>query len=254
MSLDEAILTAHAEGLVAPTVRVYAWEPPTLSLGYAQGRHSADSALGAVSPLLERARHLGLEVVRRPTGGRAILHHLEITYSVVISASLLGNESSIVRSYRFLCAGVVAALGCLGIQAEFSTRQRDPSSTSEPLPRMCFAVPSRSDLVVRGAKVVGSAQARRNGALLQHGSIPLRYDETLQAAIFGRTFSRSLEQGRITSLEREAGRPLAYHEAAQALKAGFESLFAAQPQDTAPTEHELNLCRLLVAEKYSPLT
>lgn len=254
MALDEAMLTAHSEGLVPPTLRVYAWERPTLSLGYAQGRHSPASLRRDVAPLLERCRRAGLEVVRRPTGGRAILHHLEITYSVVIGVSLLGSESSITRSYRFLCAGVVAAFRSLGIQAEFSAGREDSPPLAEPVPRMCFALASRSDVVVKGAKAVGSAQARRNGVLLQHGSIPLRYDEALQTAIFGQTFRQSLQKGRITSLEQEVGRPLAYEEVAQAVKQGFESVFGGQPLEASPTESELTLGRLLAAEKYSALT
>jgi len=254
MGLDEAILAAHAQALVPPTVRVYAWERPTLSLGYAQRDDLAFARGEGVKSLLERCRGAGLEVVRRPTGGRAILHHLEITYSVVIRTSLLGGESSISRSYRFLCRGLAIALERLGIQVDFSAGSDGTPPFGKAVPQMCFAVGSRSDVVVNGAKVVGSAQARKNGALLQHGSIPLGYDEGLQAAVFGQTFCQSLEEGKITSLERAAGRPIAYEEAARAIREGFRDLFDVEGDQAPPEERELALARRLAEKKYAILT
>lgn len=254
MALDEAILAAHAQARVPPTVRVYAWKSPTLSLGYAQGKHPASSPRGDLAPLLERCRRAGVGVVRRPTGGRAILHHLEVTYSVTVSASLLGPDSTIARSYRLLCAAIIAALRTLGLEVEFSGRERDPSEPAGAGTAMCFALGAGSDVVIRGAKVVGSAQLRRDGVVLQHGSIPLRYDEALQAAVFGRIFHRSLLSGRITCLEEEAGCHLDHPQTAQALKRGFVSVFGCQPQETPPTDFELDLAALLATKKYPLLT
>jgi lipoate-protein ligase A len=250
MGLDEAILIAHAAGQVPPTVRVYSWERPTLSLGYAQGADSTVYGSGNIAPLLELCRQAGVDVVRRPTGGRAILHHLELTYSVVISTSLLGNESSIIRSYRFLCAALVAALKSLGIEAQLSTEKVDFPPLDEDSPRMCFAAGSRSDIVVKGAKIIGSAQARKKGVLLQHGSIPLRFDEALQTVVFGQTFRQSLTQGRITSIEREADKAVTYQEVARAVRQGFQGLFACQPDETSLTTSELALSQHLAVEKY----
>ena len=254
MALDEAILTAHADGLVPPTIRVYAWQQPTVSLGYAQRADSRIRGREDVARLLERCRAAGLEVVRRPTGGRAILHHLEVTYSAAIRTSLLEEGSSIVGSYRFLCGGLVNALRSLGIAADFGDAHDDAGGAVRSTEQMCFALGSRSDLLVKGAKVVGSAQARRHGALLQHGSIPLRYDRALQGAVFGSGFRDSEERGTITSLEREAGRAFSYQEVAAALKEGFESLFGCPPEETGTIEAELALSRLLASEKYSVLT
>ncbi|MEW5933385.1 MAG: biotin/lipoate A/B protein ligase family protein, partial [Bacillota bacterium] len=108
MAVDEAIMLAHARGEVPPTLRFYGWRPPALSLGYAQ---KAEREVD-----LEACRRAGVDVVRRPTGGRAVLHDREVTYSVVISTALF--PGSVVETYRRLSAGLVEGLRLLGLQAE----------------------------------------------------------------------------------------------------------------------------------------
>lgn len=159
MALDEALLEAVAGGLAPPTLRFYTFERPTLTLGYSQALSAADRAACAEA---------GVEVARRPTGGRAVLHDRDLTYSVV--QPVLTGES-VGESYCRLSRAIAAAIGQLGLVAEVAKATRQPSGQERPVD--CFAVSTGADLVVRGRKLVGSAQVRRRGVMLQHGSIRL---------------------------------------------------------------------------------
>lgn len=156
MAADEAMLEAMAAGVVGPTLRLYGWEPACLSLGRNQTLPNG---------LAERAALLGIDVVRRPTGGQAVLHAAEITYSVVTEAGTRG----VLGDYRHLNGILVRALAEVGFPADLirteASGQRGEAS--------CFARPGRADLAVAGHKIGGSAQVRRGGLLLQHGSIKL---------------------------------------------------------------------------------
>ena len=144
---------------------VYSWERPTLSFGRnqtARDRYDAETMEGR-----------GIDVVRRPTGGRALLHHREITYSVTAPIS---NEESLGDSYHRINRILLDALTRLGVEAsEASVDERAPRPGILP----CFATPAKGELVSNGGKLVGSAQVRENGALLQHGSILIRDDQPL---------------------------------------------------------------------------
>lgn len=168
MALDEALLQ-RARVLGEGVVRVYSWSAPTLSLGRNQ------RAVGAYP--VERARALGVEVVRRPTGGRALLHHREITYSV--TAPVPAHES-LLRSYRAINQALLATLRRLGVHAEIAVRNgRLPPPGSAP----CFELPADGELMLDGRKLVGSAQYREQGALLQHGSILVHDDQPMVAQL-----------------------------------------------------------------------
>lgn len=168
MALDEALLRRARESGEG-VVRVYSWAVPTLSLGRNQ------RAVGAYPA--ERARGLGVDVVRRPTGGRALLHHREITYSVTAPAP---EHESLARSYRTINQALLSALRELGVQAEVAVRhQRLPPPGSAP----CFELPADGELMLGGRKLVGSAQYREQGALLQHGSILVHDDQAMIARL-----------------------------------------------------------------------
>lgn len=161
LALDDAIFRRVREGASPPTLRFYAWAQPALSLGYAQDR-DRDVDLG-------RCRALGLDVLRRATGGRAVLHDRELTYSVAVPASTPPFGSGLDAAYRAVAAGLVAGLRLLGIPAVAA-----PSGRGQPRERPhpgCFAAPARHEITVAGRKLVGSAQRRRAGAFLQHGSV-----------------------------------------------------------------------------------
>ncbi|MCC6928818.1 MAG: lipoate--protein ligase family protein [Gemmatimonadaceae bacterium] len=164
MALDEALM-AHARTTGHGTVRVYSWASPTLSLGRNQ---RAIDAFPAV-----RASARGIAVVRRATGGRALLHHREITYSVTAPAPA---HDSLTRSYRAINAVLLEALRTLGVQAQVAHgASRLPPPGSAP----CFEMPAAGELTVGGRKLVGSAQYREQGAMLQHGSILVDDDQPL---------------------------------------------------------------------------
>ena len=161
MALDEALM-ARARRTGETVLRTYAWEVPTLSLGRhqrARGFYDADALRAA-----------GVGVVRRPTGGRALLHHREITYSVTAP---LAQETP-AQAYARVNALLVAALRTLGVRAAIA----DPAGRAAlPTARPCFDEPSAGELVADGRKLVGSAQWSDGGALLQHGSILVDDDQ-----------------------------------------------------------------------------
>jgi lipoate-protein ligase A len=160
MAVDEVLLDGVAAGATPPTLRFYEWTPPCLSLGYFQPIDVVD---------LDGCRALGVEVVRRPTGGRAILHDRELTYSVALPASVLGHDGGVLPSYYRLSLALQDGLRRLGVPATLAPE----SAASGPPVRgpVCFDRPSAHEILLQGRKLVGSAQMRRGGGLLQHGSI-----------------------------------------------------------------------------------
>ena len=164
MAVDEALLR-RASNTGEVFYRVYAWASPTVSLGRNQPAHGSYD--------LDLARRRGIDFVRRPTGGRAILHHREITYSV---AAPITAHGSLPESYRAINRLLVEALRRLGVGArEAETPSRAPAPSLAP----CFDSPVSGELVAGGRKLVGSAQVRDGGAFLQHGSILLEDDQRL---------------------------------------------------------------------------
>ena len=166
MAVDEAILESTAQGLMPPTIRLYDWSPPCLSIGYAQATKDVD---------FERLDFLGWEIVRRPTGGKAILHTDEITYSICGMNDDPLLTGSVLESYRRLSQGLLEALRLMGISADVPRllKNRDQQSEQNPV---CFEVPSNYEITVSGKKLIGSAQARKKSGVLQHGSLPLHGD------------------------------------------------------------------------------
>src|SRR6184192_491093 len=160
MAVDEVLLDGVAVGSAPPTLRFYAWTPACLSLGYFQ-------PFSVVN--LEGCRGLGIDIVRRPTGGRAILHDRELTYSVALPASVLGRDAGILPSYRRLSLALQTGLRRLGIDVSLAPESEAPNRALHG--PACFDRPSAHEILLRGRKLVGSAQVRRAGAPLQHGSI-----------------------------------------------------------------------------------
>jgi lipoyl(octanoyl) transferase len=160
MAVDEVLLDGVIAGTAPPTLRFYGWAPPCLSLGYFQ-------PFDAVN--LDGCRAMGVDVVRRPTGGRAILHDRELTYAVALPASILGHDFGVLPSYHRLSLALHDGLRKLGIPATLApVTEGHPRASYGPA---CFDRPSAHEILLDGRKLVGSAQVRRGGALLQHGSI-----------------------------------------------------------------------------------
>jgi lipoate-protein ligase A len=161
MAVDEALLEETAAGRSLPTLRLYAWDPPTLSLGFAQPAADCDR---------EALKRLGWGLVRRPTGGRAILHTDELTYSITAPESHPLMQGGVLESYRRLSLGLLAGLRLLGVDVQADPGQRGRAAGNP----VCFEIPSQYEISAGGRKLIGSAQARRLGGVLQHGAFPLR--------------------------------------------------------------------------------
>ncbi len=218
MAIDEAIMRSVAEGRSPPTLRFYGWDPPCVSVGYSQSvRKEID---------LDRCRERGYTLVRRPTGGRAILHIDELTYSVVAPQGEARVAGDIITSYRRLSLGLVEGLRTLHggvVQAD-----RMDSDGGLEKSAACFDVPSHYEVTAYGRKLVGSAQVRRNGVVLQHGALPLEGDvsrlvdvlalqEPDRVALRGKLLERAI------ALDEVVGRVVPFDEAAEALAQGFRS-------------------------------
>ena len=165
MAIDCAIFEAVASNLQPPTLRLYGWHPFCLSLGYGQRARDAD---------LDALADRGWDLVRRPTGGKAILHGDELTYSLCLPQDHPLASGDVVESYRRISAGLLRALQELGLEAE--SERQNASLRPAAVGPVCFEIPSHYEISVAGRKLIGSAQMRRKGGLLQHGSIPLRGD------------------------------------------------------------------------------
>jgi lipoate-protein ligase A len=165
MAVDEALMNAARSGRV--TLRLYGWEPGCLSFGRNQ------RARGRYDP--ERAAARGIDVVRRPTGGRSVFHHREITYSVTAPADEWGGLRD---AYGRINSALAAGLRELGVPASVAARER-VGATPGPTARACFRDPLPGEVIAGGRKLIGSAQWREKGALLQHGSLLLHNDQAV---------------------------------------------------------------------------
>lgn len=243
MAVDEAIMLAHGRGEVPPTLRFYGWAPPAVSVGYFQdfGREID----------IEACRRSGIDWVRRPTGGRAVLHENEVTYSVVVSEEIL--RGSVLETYLELSKGLVAALRILGANAGVVSRDGARKGSSAA----CFDAPSSYELVCAGKKVVGSAQTRRNGIILQHGSIPLMFDARRAASVLRLDSEQARErvaislQRRAAGLEEVLGRPVGATEVHEALIVGFKQGLGVGLRRGGLTPAEEKDAARLESEKYS---
>jgi len=236
MALDQAILETHTRGEVPATLRVYAWRPPAVSLGRFQRMEEAVD--------LEACRQLGVDVVRRPTGGRAILHTAEeVTFSIVVSSARLGTRG-VMDSYRALARAIAAGLRTLGLDARLVERASSAAAGAPAGEPACFAVKARCDLVVGGAKLVGSAQVQRGGFILQQNSLPLR----IPLEDWRRVFRRADSVPQAVGLWQAAGRQAGYAEVAAALRAGCEQAFCVELAPGEPTESELRRAEALLTE------
>lgn len=168
MAVDEAIMEFAAQGTVPPTLRLFAWAQPCLSLGYAQKISDVD---------ISRLNHLGWGIVRRPTGGKAILHTDELTYSICGKNTDPHLSGSILESYQHLSQALLEALNQLGIIADMPKLSLNQDREIKQNP-VCFEVPSNYEITVNDKKIIGSAQARKKFGVLQHGSLPLHGDIT----------------------------------------------------------------------------
>jgi lipoate-protein ligase A len=213
MALDECLLAEAARGSVPPVLRFYGWAPPAVSLGRFQDEAEAVDPAAC-------ARH-GIDIVRRITGGRAVLHDRELTYSIVapVTAGLFPND--VLGTYKVIAGALLAGLRSLGVAAEMVSRPGRPreGQRKDGADAACFASPSWYEIVAHGRKIVGSAQRRVPGAFLQHGSILIEYDPELEAEIIPGGGAADA----VTCLRRELGGDVPVTEIKKSILSGFRS-------------------------------
>jgi len=247
MAVDEAILESTGRGDSPPTLRLYAWTPACLSLGYAQNAADVDHAALAQA---------GWVLVRRPTGGRAVLHTDELTYSVIAPLKEPIVAGTILESYSRLSKALLAALELLGLPARADKEYLDPGQAKTNGP-VCFEVPSNYEITVTGKKLIGSAQARRLGGVLQHGSLPLYGDLTRITRVLEYPDEAARQQAaerlleHATTAEAVLGYPVEWESAAHAFVRAFQTTFNIEllPGELTPAEQQRTA--ELSAEKYA---
>jgi lipoate-protein ligase A len=208
MAADLALLDRVAAG-APPALRLYRWSPPALSLGRFQPDDDIDH---------DACRRLGVDVVRRPTGGRALLHGADLTYAVAMRPPHDASGASVDALYRLLAGALIAGLAELGVDAAIAHAGGPPGP-------VCFAGQQGADLRVGERKLCGSAQVHRNGAVLQHGAIlldRLDFDETDLLRGAAEHGGRARLRAATVTL-RELGAPVAAHAVAAAITDGFRT-------------------------------
>lgn len=249
MAADESMMLSCLSGESLPTLRFYGWSPPAVSIGYFQKLSTGIDQAACLK--------LGIEIIRRLTGGRAVFHDQELTYSLVVNEAAAYIPQTVTKSYCFFSRAIIAGLATLGIDAQMQYPEllRKKSHTSRSA--ACFDAPSHYEITVAGRKLVGSAQVRRDGVLLQHGSIllslqPERIAEVLQPSEVGcnETLAEKLADQAI-GLDEIMGGLVDPVDLASAIRSGFEEQCGINFRADLRTESEQNRIDELVANKYS---
>lgn len=251
MALDEALLEWHSQGKIKPTIRFYGWEPATLSIGYFQKVEKEVN--------LEAVQKYGLGFVRRPTGGRGVLHEHELTYSVIVSEDHPKMPKGVTESYRVISEGVLHGFKNLGLDAYFAVpkTKEEQDLLKSPRSAVCFDAPSWYELVVEGRKVAGSAQTRQKNVILQHGSIILELDEEKLFDLFKFPNERVRERmlkgfsKKAVAINELSNRRISIEEAESAFKTGFEQGLDINLIPYELSAEEISYVHELVVKRYA---
>jgi lipoate-protein ligase A len=237
MAIDEALLDAcvAAPAGFVPVLRLYAFAPPCLSLGRFQRTDDVDR---------DACRRLNVDVVRRPSGGRAVLHDRCLTYALIAPAEAAPFDGGIRNSAERIGAALAAGLCRLGVVLSTA-----PSPERGRYPADCFALPAAGEVVAGGRKLAGSAQVRRGAAALQHGSVRLRLGAGNAARLLRHSRSDDPSDGP-TTLEALCGRPVTFTETASAVAAGIVGTFGVTLRGTVLTEAERQRAIELERDRY----
>lgn len=252
MAVDEAVLIAVSEGKSPPTLRFYEWQPAALTVGYFQ------RALAEVN--LSALHQAGIGFVRRMTGGRAVLHDRELTYSLTLPEHYPGLPTTVNEAYRVLSLGLLEGFRRIGLDAQMVRLQDNRKSTDDVRSPACFDAPSWYELVVDGRKVAGSAQTRQKGVLLQHGAILLEFDDAKLLSVLKvqdesarHTIATRLQQSAvaINPLRRANGLPpLTVEQLFDPFREGFAAGLQAELEAGELSAYELEWARTLWRDKY----
>ena len=220
MAIDRAVLVTNSEGKVPPTVRFFAWKPPAISIGYFQGLTEEVD--------LDACKTHGVEYVRRITGGGAVFHDAELTYSIIVPESHPQIPKNIMESYGRICGAVIKGLGDLGIESKY--------------------VPI-NDIIACGKKISGNAQTRKARTVLQHGTILTDVDVDKMFSLLKVPNEKIKDKliadvkQRVTSVRHILEREMPFEEISQAMKVGFEEEFDVELVEGELTEEEIELAR-----------
>ena len=258
MAIDEAIMIAHREGLVPPTIRFYQWSPPAVSLGYFQDLEKEIN--------IDTCQGMGIDIVRRPTGGKAVLHDKELTYSFIIREDHPLVNDSILETYKKISGGIIRGLSYLGIKAvlvplreklnnALSSNENKSEIHHSDIKSICFSVPSQYEVQVEGKKIVGSAQVRKKEIVLQHGSLLIELEKDKLFSVFNFPSAQIREKNKIrfkaTSLEEILKKKINFSELSEILSRGFEEEFEIKLTEGKLTEKEEKISKDLLENKYS---
>lgn len=235
MALDMAMTLAASRREAPATLRLYEWQNPTISLGYHQSEADID---------LDRCRADGVDVVFRPTGGRAVLHQNEVTYAVVLPPDCPFFRADIMGVYELISRCLVRSLRMLDVDVEFERSKKSPVTLAhDELSALCYASSAQYEIVVGGRKLVGSAQRRINNGVLQHGSI-LVGDEHLNITHYlarderGRRRVRDYMNRHTVSLQQVCLQPVVRQQLKALIKQAFVEELRVEFIDGAPAESE----------------
>lgn len=250
MAMDQALLEWHSEGAIPPVIRFYGWDPPSLSIGYFQKVNKEIN--------LDAVKKLNLGFVRRPTGGRGVLHEHELTYSVIVSEDHPKMPASVTEAYRVISEGILKGFHHLGMVAYFAVPKTDAEKEvlKNPHSAVCFDSPSWYELVVEGRKIAGSAQTRQKGVILQHGSILLDLDEEKLFSLFQYPSERVKERmmksfkNKAVSIREISGRKIKIDEAKQAFFKGFQEGLEIELEPFQLTEGQMEYVNKIARERY----
>lgn len=247
MAVDEALQHSCLEGDSGPILRFYQWDPACLSLGYFQ---DAEKEVN-----LDGLKTEGVDLVRRATGGKAVLHDDELTYSVVIGEKDL--PGSVLQTYHRLSEALVEGLRTMGVPATLAALEHGVTSRDARFRQAaCFSAPSWFEVLSGGKKVIGSAQNRKGGVILQHGSIPFTFDadklvrciKTSSPEQAART--ESLLRKKAAGVSEILGRDVPREELERHLVAAFKTILGWELEERSLTQAETAEADRLSEEKY----
>ncbi|MEM2991477.1 MAG: biotin/lipoate A/B protein ligase family protein [Halobacteria archaeon] len=230
MAIDEAILKLRSLKKSPNTLRFYRWNPSAVSIGYFQ---SVEDEVD-----LEACKRMGIDVIRRITGGGAVYHDFEgeITYSLIVDEENPKIPFDIIKSYEIICKGIVIGLKALGLNPEF-----------KPI----------NDIVIGGKKISGNAQTRKSGVILQHGTILMDSDVQTMFKVLKVSDEKIRDKlikavdERVTTIKKELKRKPSFEEVEKALRDGFEDALQVKLFEDGLTPEELELAKMLKESKYS---
>jgi len=241
MAVDEAILRSYVQGLTPPTLRIYGWQWPSLSIGYFQD---------PVRELdLAECKKRSIGFVRRITAGGIVFHAGELTYSIVCSHQHFRCSRSIENSFKRICSFIIRTYQALGLEAAFAIDQAKGVKNFGCKTAFCSSGREKYDILINGKKIGGNAQRRFHNTIFQHGSIPLRGDPAFAASLL-REKPRHLEQ-RVTTLSGALGRPIEFDELAAGLVKSFKQTTSSQLSEGDLSGQEKDLAEYLNREKYT---